>query len=290
MTAQLTTLIKGLVLLETLAASPQPRGVSELARELGLQKSNVFRILKTLSSCGYIRQQALSGRYECTLKIWELGVRIRERLDVVAVARVHLTSLAELSGETIHLSILDGADVIYLDKIDSLQPVRAYSQVGGRAPAYCVATGKAMLAFTESSLLADLTGKLASFTSRTLTSRVALARELDKIRETGFAVNRGEWRSSVGGIAAPIFDGTGAAVAAIGVSGPVERLGPARLRVLAPWVMTAAQQVSLELGYRPTVTSISQVRPGVQSAGHKGNLPAPRRSPASNAQARRSGA
>lgn len=245
-----TTLLKGLSVLEALAASRQPRGVTELAQQLGLLKSNVHRLLQTLSALGYVRQDAASGRYECTLKLWEMGTAVADGIDVVTVARPFIASLAQKTAETVHLSILDGTEVIYIDKIDSPQPVRAYSRVGGRAPAYCVATGKALLAFAAPAIFDDLPRKLIVHTPRTLTSRDALERELSRIRETGYAVNRGEWRDSVGGIAAPIFGPANALAAAVGISGPAERLTATRLREFAPHVVATAKAISQALGAR----------------------------------------
>ncbi len=110
---------------------------------MGLTKSNAHRLLQTLVGCGYVRNLAQSGRYELTLKVWTLGAAVVGRLDLKTVASEYMERLCQLSGETVHLSVLDGAEVMYIDKIDSPQPVRAYSRIGGRVPAYCVATGKA---------------------------------------------------------------------------------------------------------------------------------------------------
>lgn len=243
-----TTLLNGLSLLEALAASPEPRGVTNLAEELGIVKSNAHRLLQALASKGYVGQDPASGRYACTLKIWELATLVSERFDVTVVARPHMAELARRTKETVHLSILDESEVVYLEKIDSPQPVRAYSRVGGRAPAYCVATGKALLAFASSDVLDNVFRKLKQHTPHTITERKALQRELLRVRNTGYALNRGEWRESVGGVAAPIFGPSGRAVAAIGISGPVERLSVSGLREFAPHVIAAAEDISRALG------------------------------------------
>jgi len=244
-----TTLLKGLAVLEALAASREPRGVTDLAHELGMLKSNVHRLLQTLGGRGYVRKDAASGRYECTLKIWGLGALVAERLDVRRAARPHAAVLAERTAETVHVSVLDGAEVLYIDKVESPQPVRAYSQVGGRAPAYCVATGKALLAHTRDEVVARLGEELGRYTPRTITDLETLRTELRRVREVGYAVNRGEWRESVGGLAAPIFGVNRAVVAAIGLSGPTDRLNARRVREWAPLVVAAAGAISRDLGY-----------------------------------------
>jgi DNA-binding IclR family transcriptional regulator len=168
---------------------------------------------------------------------------------VRGVATSHLESLASRTSETVHLSVLDETEVLYIDKIDSPQPVRAYSRLGGRAPAYCVATGKALLAYAPDSVVDKLDGKLERHTPRTITKFDELKRELARVREQGYALNRGEWRESVCGLAAPIFSANGRTVAAVGISGPLERLTPGVLRDFAPLVLDSGRAISRDLGF-----------------------------------------
>jgi DNA-binding IclR family transcriptional regulator len=243
------TLLKGLEVLETLARSEKSRGVSDLARELGLTRSNAHRTLQTLCSAGYVRKNEQSGEYECTMKIPKLAAEILGRVDLKRVAEPYMLVVAEATQETVHLSVLEDTEVFYVHKIDSPQPVRAYSEISGRAPAYCVATGKALLAFQDEGYLQRFGERLEAFTPRTITNQVELRRELAQVRQQGFAVNRGEWRESVGGIAAPIFDAARRQLAAIGISGPVERLRSPRVKTFTPDVVRAAREISEALGY-----------------------------------------
>jgi IclR family transcriptional regulator, KDG regulon repressor len=240
------TLLKGLAMLETLARSGRARSLTDLAQEQGIVRSNAHRTLQTLASAGYVHQDE-AGRYLCTLKLFELGRAVYSRIDVAQAAEPAIRALADKSRETVHLSVLDELDVIYIQKVDSPQPVRAYSSIGGRSPAYCVATGKALLAQKDPSYLHAFADRLVPHTPHTITDVDALLRELDEARRQGFAINRGELRESVCGLAAPIFDATGTAVAAIGISGPVERLR-AVLTGFAPDVREAAATVSRALG------------------------------------------
>jgi DNA-binding IclR family transcriptional regulator len=246
------TFAKGLQALEALAMNPNLSGVTDLARHLGLTKSNAHRLLQTLVGCGYVRNLDQSGKYELTLKLWELGAAVVGRLDLKTVATQYMEHLCQLSGETVHLSVLDGMEVIYLDKVDSPHPVRSYSRVGGRAPAYCVATGKALLAHAPPALIDAIALDLKPFTPYTITTPSELKAELEKLRQAGYGVNRGEWRDGVCGIAAPIWNAGGHVCAAIGLSGPADRFKPRSLRQLAPGVVAVAQQISSRLGYRPS--------------------------------------
>lgn len=244
-----TTLLKGLKMLQALASSERPRGVTDLAQELGLTKSNSHRLLKTLVASGFVQTNPETGKYAATLKIWELGSLILARVDVKSVAGAYLQELADNTGETVHLSLLVENVVVYIDKIDSLQPVRAYSQIGKSAPAYCVATGKALLAFQSEDVVARVCKSLEQFTSRTLNNPDELRRELARVRQLGYAINRGEWREDVCGVGAPIRDSSRQVVAAVGISGPASRLKPTFMRDQAPEIIATAAKISRALGY-----------------------------------------
>jgi len=232
--------IKGLRLIEALANSEVPRGVTELALELQMTKSNVHRLLATLQREGYVRQTATLGSYELTPRLWEYGCRAMARFDLTTYGREAMRQLADSTKETVHLSILDGLDVVYLDKIESAHDVRAYSRIGGRAPAWCVATGKAMLAFAPADALDGIEERFQPYTARSITSRAELHAQLDEVRRQRYAVNAGEWRAGVCGVAAPVVNGAGAIIGAIGISGPAQRLRPKQIRKLAGHVMDAA--------------------------------------------------
>ncbi len=243
------TLLKGLAVLEALVLSEKPCGVTKLALQLDMSKSNVHRLLQTLVSSGFVKQNAATEHYELTLKLWEFGSKVMSRIDLKRVAWPHLELLSTQTSETIHLSILDGREVIYVDKIDGSLPIRSYTEIGGRAPAYCVATGKALLAYQPDEVIDRLATHLHPFTSKAVTDIEELRKELARVRKLGYAINRGEWRESVGGIAAPIVNGSGAAIAAVGVSGPTQRLRPGVLREMSLLVIQAADAISRDLGY-----------------------------------------
>lgn len=214
--------------------------------------SNVHRVLRTLAHVGYVKKDLKSGRYVCTLKLWELGTLVAEQLDIRIVAWPHVRTLAIDTNETVHLTLLDGIEALSIDQIDSQHPVRAHVRLGGRAPAYCVATGKALLAYASESVLEDVFKSLVKITSRTITEPDAFYKELKKIRETGYAINRGEWRESINGLASPILNRHGHAIAAIGISGPNERLHLKRLREFSQRVVDAAQAIARDLGLSDT--------------------------------------
>jgi IclR family KDG regulon transcriptional repressor len=247
-----TTLAKGLALLDWLARRADGAGVSEAASALGLPRSNAHRTLQTLVACGWAEQDAASARYRASLRLFELGTLQGDSLDVAGRVRPHLAALAAATGETIHLAALDGADIVYLDKFESPLPVVAYSRIGGRAPAACVAAGKALLAARphDAEALRARLGTLAAHTPHSATDFDALAAELDRTAARGHAENHEEWRLGVCGLGAPVFDARGVPVAAVGLSVPSIRFGRAQARALARRLVAAARDASVALGFR----------------------------------------
>jgi IclR family transcriptional regulator, KDG regulon repressor len=243
------TAAKAFAVLEHIAASGQPAGVTEIARIFGIPKSNAHRVLSTLVGLGYLRHRA-SGLYAPTLRMWEIGVQVLNRIDIKRLARPALEQVAFLTDETVHLTIPDGSEIIYLDKIESSRPVREFTRVGTHAPGHCTATGKVLLAFRQP--IPPLP-RLAVFTKNTIRDISSLQAELTRIRRDGFALNIGEYGAYVNGIAVPVADHTGGVVAAIVISGPAERLQPTRLRQMLPLLLKASQSISAELGFRGTL-------------------------------------
>ena len=185
------TLIKGLRLLELLAARDGAIGVGELAKELDLGPSNVHRLLQALVDLGYAVNEGGRGSYRASLKIWELGAHALHKLSFREAVAPSMRWLLAESNETVHLSVLSGDEVVYIDKLDSPEPVRAYSVIGGRAPAYCVATGKVLLAWRETSPTELLMVRpLKVFTPATLADSSALATELAGIVKAAAEASR----------------------------------------------------------------------------------------------------
>lgn len=223
------TLAKGLDVLEALA-EVEETGLSELARRLGVSGPTLFRILATLAARGYVQKSAAS-RYRLTLKAWEIGAKAVRRIRLHDVARPFMERLAAATGETVHLSVMQGDGIVIVDKIDSPHPVRVDTYVGLRAPTHCSATGKAILAFLPPSVLADrLPRSFARHTAATIADRAAFERELAEVRRTGWAKNREEWRDGVCAAAVPVFDAAGAVAGSLSVTVPTPRFTQVAVR------------------------------------------------------------
>ena len=248
-----STLAKGLGVLDWLARQPHGARVADVAAAFEIARSNAHRTLRTLVECGWARQDETTSRYAASLRLLELGTLVGDADAVPARVRPHLRALAEATGETIHLAQLDGAEIVYLDKFDSPLPVAAYSRVGGRAPACCVASGKALLAtgpHDAAVLRQRFTDGLAPHTPNSIVDFDRLAAELDRTAARGWGENREEWRLGVCGLGAPVFDARGVAVVAVGMSVPSIRFNRVQAKSLAARLLACARDASAELGLR----------------------------------------
>lgn len=228
-------------------------GVSELASRLGLGKSSVHRLLSTLALEGLIERDAATGRYRLGLKLYELGSIVGDHLDLHEVVAGPIDELRNRTGETVHVAILDGPDVVYIARRESPHTLRLFGRVGHRNHAHCTSTGKLLLAFLPPADLATVLDgfTLPAHTRRTITDRGKLDSELDAIRRRGWADNIEESELGVNSVAAPIREASGRVVAAISVAGPAARFTPDGMRQVAVDTVRTADAISERLGWRP---------------------------------------
>lgn len=219
----LSTLANGLHVLESLAAGRT--NVRHLSDELGMPRQTVYRILRTMAALGWVEVDRGDDTYCLTSKVWSVASRSFRLSDVRDTLAPVVRQLAESHGETVHLATYEHGEVTYIDKAEGWHPIRSYTELGGTAPAHCVATGKMLLALQPAvEIERILTGGLDAHTATTITDGDALRQQLAEVRRDGYAVNRGEWREGVAGIALPIVTGPTGDHVAIGFSGPQDRI------------------------------------------------------------------
>ncbi len=229
---------------------PHEFGPSELARQLGMTKNHVFRVLKTFEACGFVRR--VEDRYMVGVRAFEVGQLAIKHLDVVRVARPLIRSLHEQTGETVHLAVLDATtlEAICVDRIESHHAVRLSAEVGRRFPLHAGACPKVLLAFLpQAQRDAILVRGLPAFTGRTVTDPIELRSELAHIRKSGYAIADEDLDVGAAAVAAPIRDWSGQVVAAISVAGPITRVREGLNTALRAAVVFSAEQISKQLGY-----------------------------------------
>ena len=176
---RLSSVANSIRLLKTFTDDEYELGVSSLAKRLGLAKSTVHRLASTLIKDDMLEQDKETGKYRLGLALFELGARVRRKMNVFNEAQFALKDLAEKTGETAHLTVLDHASVMYLYKFESRQAIRMKSVLGARVPAHCSADGKAMLAYQSSEMIQSITADgLAPLTPKTITDVAQLMTDL----------------------------------------------------------------------------------------------------------------
>jgi DNA-binding IclR family transcriptional regulator len=233
---------------------PDCRGelsLAEVSRRVGLSQSTSLRLLVSLKAAGFVEQIQSSGKYRLGATCLALGDAFLRSNNLRQRAYDSLVDLRDRCGETVHLAFLEGSEVVYLDKLAGLHPIGLMSsRAGGRAPAYCTAVGKSLLAhLPEAQRREVLEGdRLVRHTETTIVDIASLDEELDRIREQGYSIDNEERERGVGCIACPIFGHLGI-VAAISVSGPVERVLNGQNRdELIRLVKETAEDISIRLG------------------------------------------
>lgn len=236
-------------------ADGKPRSLAELSAEVGLSPSTTFRLLATLHSYRYVRRDESSGQYRLGLASLELARAFYESNDLRTTALEDLRALRDEVKETIHLAVLDQMEVVYLEKLPGLYTIGMMgSRVGGRAPAYCTGVGKALLAYQDPDTVSNFytTKGLIRHTSRTISTVENLLQDLEVVRQRGYALDNGEHEQDVRCIAAPIFNMSGEAVAALSISGPAGRMEPLESKQdLIQKALQSAQAISQKLGFHP---------------------------------------
>lgn len=250
---RLSSVATAVALLKAFSEDEVEIGVSNLAKRLGVAKSTVHRLAMTLVSEGMLEQNPENERYRLGIALFRLGALVRRRMDVSAEARPHLFQLRENTGETVHLALLDGTEIMYIYNLESHHAIRMRSDIGVRKPAYCTAEGLAMLAFQPDAFVESIISRgLKERTPKTNTNPKKLWKMLEQVHKNGYAIEDEQSEVGMRSIAAPIRNSTGQVVAAVGVAGPIQRMSEQTLADFAPKVLQTADTISVRIGYRST--------------------------------------
>jgi DNA-binding IclR family transcriptional regulator len=242
---------RALALLEFVCRAGRPLTLGEAAEQAGLVRPTAHRLLRTLIDYGLVSQDAETKTYRPGLKLFELSNDVVRGLDLRSEALPEIRQLSLETNETVHLGILDEGDVVYIDKVESSQTIRMYSAVGKRSPAHCTGLGKILLAHLPAEELRRVIQKsgLREFTRTTITTVEALERELELVRERGYAIDDGEHEPEIRCVACPVRGHDGLVIAAVSLTAPATRMSRERTTTLAPLVRHYAERASARLGY-----------------------------------------
>lgn len=220
---------KTFALLEYFTTQKPAWGVTELAKEIGSNKSTVFRFLAQMHAIGILDKDERTEKYRLGLKLFELGNRVQLRTAFVEKTHPVLVSVAKSITETVHIAVFKNHQVFYVDKVESPQGLTISSHIGSYNPAYSTALGKVLLAFLpneEQVKTLDFIfekDKATAFTERTITDKAKMSEELERIKDAAYAIDREEFELGLICVAIPIFNQRKEVVASLSASGPASR-------------------------------------------------------------------
>ncbi|MFJ5717909.1 IclR family transcriptional regulator [Neobacillus sp. NPDC093127] len=239
-------------ILELFVATYPELSIKEISDHLGLSKSTVHGIIKTLEHRGYLQQNSDNQKYRLGVRLFELGNFVGKHLDIGNIAKPIIRKLVEELNETVHLTLFERDDVIYIEKLEGSRALTIYSHIGKRAPIYCTGVGKAILAHQNEEEVDRLLSKseLKSFTDFTLTNIEDIKNHLAAVRGQGYAIDDEEIELGLKCIAAPIFNHQGKVVSSISCAAPKMRLDEEKLPKVIAGIKAAAAEISRQLGYK----------------------------------------
>jgi len=244
------TLIRFFKIIDLLENSSELR-LKDIAEKLDIDKSTIHRFLKTLLKYNFVRMNPSNKKYSLGLKFLNIATKIIDSIDIRNIAHPYLIDLEEYSNETIHLTTFDGKRVVYIDKIESIKPIRMYSRIGNIAPINCTAAGKAILAFQKESVINNIIQDLdfIPVTKNTITDKKKFMENLEDVRNKGFAIDNSEHEENICCIAAPIRDYSREVKYAVSISAINTRMDLSELITFKDILIDKANMISKELGF-----------------------------------------
>lgn len=233
-------------------------GISELSQQLGMSKTTVHRFLQTLKTLGYVAQEGETDRYRLTIRLFELGSKALESVDLVREADLEMRRIGQLTREAVHLGAFDEDAIIYIHKIDAEYGLRMQSRIGRRNPLYSTAIGKVLLAWmSPDDARAVLAGiEFRKSTAKTLSSADAVMSILPHVRQQGYGEDNEEQEDGLMCLAVPVFDRFGRVIAGLSISFPTMRCGADTKAHYIALLKGAGRALSERLGHRPEAADI----------------------------------
>lgn len=244
------TLIRFYRIIELLENSSELR-LKDIADSLSIDKSTIHRFLKTLLKYNFVKINPSNKKYSLGLKFLNIATKIIDSIDIRNIAHPYLIELEEISNETIHLTTFDGKRVVYIDKIESIEPIRMYSRIGNIAPINCTAAGKVILAFQTKEVINSIIEDIdfIPLTKNTITDGEKLVQELEDVRKKGFAVDNFEHEKDICCIAAPVRDYGRKVRYAVSISAIRSRMDLSDLLSFKDILIEKANKISKNLGF-----------------------------------------
>jgi IclR family acetate operon transcriptional repressor len=269
-TYNITALQRGLRLLHLFSEHSRGLTAKQVAGLSRLPVSTVHRFLANLVTAGFLSCD-LDGTYHLGIACFAIGQAAVGQLDIRRLSLPYLRELNQQTRETIHLTVRHGLSAVYVEKLDSPEPLRIHSRIGAAVPLYCTAVGKVMLANMPEGEQDRVLPELAirRLTPNTVGNLQELKTELFRVRKNGYACDLEEHEMHIRCVAAPIWDHAGSVQSSVSITAPVVRMPVTRVRQLAPLIQAAGMQISRELGYQPADAASSRLQADKSKTGER---------------------
>ena len=242
---------KALLILKLLKEKGRDMRLTEISDELDIDKGTLHGLISTLKFHGFVDQDRKTQKYRLGLYLIQLGESTLKSLDIIEITSPIIEEVSDKLQETVHIGELDGIEVVYVNKKESKQSMRIYTEIGARNPAFCTGVGKVMLAYlNEDDLYNIIPDELKEYTPYTITDKKELINNLMTIKEKGYALDNEEYSMGLKCVAAPILNYEGEAIYAISVSGPTVRMTEEKVRESIKEIKKAAEEISIKIGYK----------------------------------------
>lgn len=224
--------------------------LSEIAEQLGLNKSTVHGIINTLKFHGLVEQDEKTQKYRLGLYLISLGETVINSIDVRSIGYPLIEEVCETLEETVHVAVLDCMDVVYIDKKECDNSIRISTRIGSRFPAYCTADGKVMIAYLDlKKQMRIIPDDIPKYTKNTITDKMELINKLVEVKENGYAIDNEEYETGLVCVAAPILDHTGEVRYGISVTGSSQRMTEEKIAISIKLLKDVSERISRRIGY-----------------------------------------
>ncbi len=247
------SLQKGLSILETLAKAARPMSLQELSEIMGIGPTTMFRFLHTLEKTGFIEKDSTRKTYRLSPKVLSLGYAVFHSSDLWQIAHPYLVKASNKLNETMNMAILDGTDILYIDRVKTRKILQINLEIGSKLPAYCTSMGRVLLSGLSRDEAREIlhNSKRDAFTENTLTDIESIEKVLDEVREKGYAINDGELAPELKSMAAPVRNESGRIVAAVNIAVHASQYDVSKMKqYLLPTLKETTRTISTALGYR----------------------------------------
>lgn len=247
----INSIMRACNVLECLSNDKDGLKTSDLAARLRLDRSTLYRILLSLEKCGFVEKNEKTGVYTVGIAAFEIGNAYLRRMDFIQISKPVMLELSLRAQEAVHIGVLSDTEIVFVDKVDSPRSVGMLCKIGQRAPVYCTALGKVLLANRSEDEVVGIVKaiELKPFNKQTITSKKKFLEELKRVRTQGYAFDHSEHEDDAECIGAPIRDHLGRVIAGISISGPQKKIGTPQEQQFIDWVVEAASLISSKMGY-----------------------------------------